>query len=170
MKKIHLFQKDIKNISDRLLKDLGTIPFKIHNNNNIINIIFDTYKEEYNSHNYFAFYNKFKDYFIKVWNKYFIDGTLNYIFLKKIQRSNSYLENYNKRIKHLIGPFLSEKGRTIIPWPLLLIFIKKEENYYRQLILKKLTEDTVHKKDKLIEKSYIENDNFPKKEVYIKHK
>ena len=72
-------------------------------------------------------FSKFKDYFIKVWNKYFIDGTLNYIFLKKIQRSNSYLENYNKRIMHLIEPFLSEKGRTIIPWPLLLIFIKKKK-------------------------------------------
>ena len=55
MKKIHLFQKDIKDISDRLLKDLGTIPFKIHNNNNIIKIILDTYKEEYNSHNYYDF-------------------------------------------------------------------------------------------------------------------
>ena len=115
MKKIHLFQKDIKEICDRLLKDLGTIPFKIHNNNNIINIIFDTYKAEYNYHNYYDFYSKFKDYFIKVWNEYFIDGTLNYIILKKIQRSNSYLENYNKRIEHLMGPFLSEKGRTIIP-------------------------------------------------------
>ena len=55
MKKIHLFQKDIKEICDRLLKDLGTIPFKIHNNNNIINIIFDTYKAEYNYHNYYDF-------------------------------------------------------------------------------------------------------------------
>ena len=86
MKKIHLFQKDIKDISEGLLKDLGTIPFKIHNNNNIINIIFDTYKEEYNSHKYYAIYSKFKDYFIKVWNKYFIDGTLNYIFLKKYSK------------------------------------------------------------------------------------
>ncbi len=60
-----------------------------------------------------------------VWKKYFIDGTLNYIYINKKQRCNNYLENYNKRIKDKLGPFLSQKGRTIIPWPLFIIFLKK---------------------------------------------
>ena len=46
-------------------------------------------------------------------------------------------------------------------------FYKKEENYYRQLILKKLTEDQVHKKDKLLENSYIENAIFLKKKYIL---
>ena len=57
------------------------------------------------------------------------------------------MENYNKRIKQILGPFLSEKGKTVIPLPLLLIFIKNEEHYYSGLIKHKLTSDIVHDPD-----------------------
>jgi len=44
------------------------------------------------------------------------------------------LENYNRRIKEILGPFLTKRGRTIIPWPLFLSFIHNEEEYYNKLI------------------------------------
>ena len=138
LNKIGLFKKNISNISQDLLKELGSIPFNVHNNNNIINEIFDKYSYKYSDKDDNIKYENFKSYFIKTWNKYFINGSLNYIYLNKKQRSNSYLENYNKRIKQILGLFLSEKGKTVIPWPLLLTFIKNEEHYYSGLIKHKI--------------------------------
>ena len=47
LNKIGLFKKNISNISQDLLKELGSIPFNVHNNNNIINEIFDKYSYKY---------------------------------------------------------------------------------------------------------------------------
>ena len=43
-----------------------------------------------------------------------------------------------------MGPFLSEQEKTVIPWPLLLIFIKNEEHYFNEIIKLKLASDIVH--------------------------
>ena len=81
---------------------------------------------------------------------------MNYIYLNIKQRSNSYLENYNKSIKQFLSPFLSQKRRTIIPWPLFITFIKNEENYYSKLIKDLLTKYFSHNKSNNIEKHILE--------------
>ena len=60
--------------------------------------------------------------------KYFNNGMLNYSKLKKIERSNSYIENYNRRIKLKLSKFLYGKNRCKITWPIFLYFIKNKEN------------------------------------------
>ena len=90
--------KDITNKMKNFLIDILMIPFKIQNNNNIVNEIFNKYKEVY--------YEKFKKYFFSQWVKYINNGILNYSFLKKEQRSNSYIENYNRRIKSELCKFI----------------------------------------------------------------
>ncbi len=67
------------------------LPFKIQNNINIIDVIYEKYKDN--------IYNNFKSYFKKEWEKFFKKGILNYAFVSKELRSNSFIENYNKRIK-----------------------------------------------------------------------
>lgn len=64
-----------------------------------------------------------------------IKGNLNYAFIKKPQRSNSYLENYNRRIREVLGPYCSKKGISVIPWPLFLSFFIHEEEFYRNMLI-----------------------------------
>ena len=53
---------------------------------------------------------------------------LDYSNITKNQRSNSYIENYNRRIKLKLSKFLYGKSKCKISWPLFLYFIKNEEN------------------------------------------
>ena len=78
--------------------EILTIPFKFQNNNNILDIIFNTYMSE--------IYDKFKHYFKSQWLYLFKNGTLNYAFITKEQRSNSFIENYNRRIKTVLSKYL----------------------------------------------------------------
>ena len=127
------------------------IPFKVQNKNNIIDLIFNKYKEDY--------FNDFKKYFISQWEFYIKRGILNYAYLNKIQRSNSYIENYNKRIKTelckfiyliykcFIAEYLYGKSKTKIKWPLFLKFIKSVEEYYpkrtKNIIIKVLEKNKI---------------------------
>ena len=56
---------------------------------------------------------------------------LDYTKIKKEYRSNSYIENYNKRIKLKLSEYLFGKSKTKISWPLFNYFIKEEEHDYR---------------------------------------
>ena len=71
------------------------------------------------------------NYFENQWYPYFIEGNLDYHYLSKELRSNSYIENYNRRIKLKLSKFLFGKNHCLITWPLFLYFIKQEENDYR---------------------------------------
>ena len=62
---------------------------------------------------------------------------LNYYLLSKEQRSNSYIENYNRRIKLKLSIYLLWHNKCKISWPLFLYFIKSEENDYRKDIYNK---------------------------------
>ena len=53
---------------------------------------------------------------------------LDYSNITKNQRSNSYIENYNRRIKLKLSKFLYGKNKCKISWLLFLYFIKNEEN------------------------------------------
>ena len=67
--------------------------------------------------------------------------SLDYIYINKKQRSNSYLENYNRRIREKLGSFLTKRGKSIIPWPLFLAFIINEENYFKIKVNTKFSEE-----------------------------
>ena len=75
------------------IRELCLFPYKYHKNPNIIEETFNTYD------NGTDLFLNFKNYFNKYWKTYFINGELDYAYLTKNQRSNSYIENYNGRIK-----------------------------------------------------------------------
>ena len=73
---------------------------------------------------------------------------LNYKHLSKEQRSNSYIENYNRRIKLKLSKYLYLKNKCIITWPLFLYFIKKEEEDYKDEIFN-LEKELIDKNKKI---------------------
>ena len=70
---------------------------------------------------------------------------LNYINIAKVERSNAYIGNYNRSIRHEFGPLLSKKNNTIILWTLFLSFIINEEDYFRNKLLEKINNDEKEK-------------------------
>ena len=68
-------------------------------------------------------YNEFILYYNNQWKKYIINGMLDYSGLSKEERSNSYIENYNRRIKLRLSKFLYGKNKCKISWPLFLYFL-----------------------------------------------
>ena len=73
---------------------------------------------------------------------------LNYKHLSKEQRSNSYIENYNRRIKLKLSKYLYLKNKCIITRPLFLYFIKKEEEDYKDEIFN-LEKELIDKNKKI---------------------
>ena len=51
-----------------------------------------------------------------------------YSLIKKSQRSNSYIENYNRKIKLKLSKYLFGKNKCKITWPLFHLFIREEES------------------------------------------
>ena len=139
--KIGLINNEISNLTKELLINLGTISFKINDNPNIIEEIFKRFETQYKGTDYIKNFKRFEKYIYDTWIYYINNWSLNYIFINKKQRTNSYLENYNRRLKDILGPSLNRRGKTIIPWPLLLVFLKNEEKYFRNRIKYKLTEE-----------------------------
>ena len=56
---------------------------------------------------------------------------MNYCYLKKDFRSNSYIENYNRRIKLKLSKYLYGKSKVKISWALFFYFNRSEEEEYR---------------------------------------
>ena len=79
-------------IGEVFLNDLLTVPFRIQSNENIIDEIFLKYEKNTNIEN-------FKKYFYNQWEDPIKSGILNYAYASIQQRSNSFIENYNRRIK-----------------------------------------------------------------------
>jgi len=92
LKEYNIIKKENINEDNEFLKDILSIPFKIQNNENIIDDIFKKYSKDSNI-------NKFKNYFYKQWENIIKSGILNYAYASVQQRSNSFIENYNRRIK-----------------------------------------------------------------------
>ena len=104
--------------------------------NDVFNLPFSFSSENYT--NVDAFCNKYREtfpefigYFESQWLQYFKNGMLNYSYLPKKFRSNSYIENYNRRIKLKLSKYLFGKSKTKISWPLFIFFIRNEEDEYR---------------------------------------
>ena len=140
-----LTQEYLEN-SNILLKELSTAPFTLYKNKDFITDTFEKIIKLSTDENHTNLLMKFKNYFKNTWNKYFKNNIPNYKNLNREQRCNSYIENYNKRIRHILGKFiyliiynigifLNRKGISIIPWPLFLSFIFEEEAYYKNLLL-----------------------------------
>ena len=128
---IGIFKKLSENERKSFLNEFYKLPFKFYKNNKILEDIKLKYIKENN------LYKDFINYFENQWLPYFINGILNYKYLSKEQRSNSYIENYNRRIKLRLSKFLYGKNKCKITWPLFLYFIKNEEKDYRKDIYKK---------------------------------
>ena len=117
-----LFNKANENTAKELLTILYKAPFTIIKNKNILTETCEKYSEKGDK------FNNFLDYFKNQWMIYFNNGMLNYSGLSKSQRSNSYIENYNRIIKLKLSKFLYGKNRCKITWPMFFYFIKNEEN------------------------------------------
>ena len=81
---------------------------------------------------------------------------LNYIYLNKLQRIISFLENYNHRICGTLKPFCTKIWISIIPWPVFISFIINEENNYRNILNENDNEDIpkIKETDKFYSKYY----------------
>jgi hypothetical protein len=145
-----LFKKINKDEANNFLNEFYKMPFLFYQNNKIL----DDIKLNYSKKN--SLYEDYLIYFENQWLQYFHNGMLNYQFLSKEQRSNSYIENYNRRIKLKLSKFLYGKNKCKITWPLFLYFIKQEEEDYRTDIYNKETELTVkYRKIKKFKKNQI---------------
>ena len=93
-KKFNEYINELDNIKN-LKRDLLAIPFIIENNKNIVEEILKKYNDN--------IYKEFKNYFYNQWNIYIKKNILNYNMANKEERSNSFIENYNKRIKIILS-------------------------------------------------------------------
>ena len=98
--------------------------------------------------------------------------------MKKDERSNSYIENYNRIIKLKLSNYLYGKNHCRISWPLFIYFIKNEEEEYKHLyndleneiVIKKLP-DLENKSDKNKTFNNKKNeDNLNKKNIIVETK
>ena len=155
---------------EEFLKEIAKFPFIYFNNPNCFDEIFNQYKKLYiNNEDIIKLIKNFEKYFKDTWIIFFKNNMLNYNTLKKFQRCNSYIENYNKKIKEklgkynnllilsYIGPYLGYRGFSVVPWPIFLTFIINEENYYKNLLFE--TDSKFKKKDNIIYNKIISNNN-----------
>ena len=99
---------------DDLLKVIFMLPFSFKS-------------DEYTNINSFCnkyekIFPEFINYFKRQWLSYFKNGYLNYCYLKKDFRSNSYIENYNRRIKLKLSKYLYGKSKVKISWLYFLFY------------------------------------------------
>ena len=116
-----LFSTGLKELTKEFLHELYKAPFLIIKDKNFINSICEKYMEKEGRFKEYIYYYKTQ------WTRFFNNGMLNYSDLSKYERFNSYIENYNRRIKLKLSKFLYGKNRCKISWPLFIYFIKNEE-------------------------------------------
>ena len=105
------------------------LSFIFYKDNNIINTICETYTSKN------KIFTDFKNYFKNEWFQYYENGLLDYSEINKEFRSNSYIENYNRRKKSKLSKYLLGKNKCKITWPLFNYFIKEEENDIKNEII-----------------------------------
>ena len=126
LKTYGLFKKSQKNISLKILYELGKLPFKYKGN---INLVHNICKELIK--NYPLYENFINQYFLKNKLQYFEDKSLDYNSIPEDCRSNSYLENYNGYLKYKLGKF------RIVNWINFIHFIKEESSRSIEKLLNK---------------------------------
>ena len=97
LRNLGLYNKEYKIKSNEVIKSCGSLPFTIHKNPKVMNILLEQLKKELGS-------KGFSFYFEEEWAQFIIyNGILDYHNVSKDFRSNSYIENYNKSIKQILG-------------------------------------------------------------------
>ena len=136
--KLKLLNSENKETTNSLLQHLYKALFIFPRDKNYINAICEFSKS-------YEYLNVFIGYYKSQWYKYFENGMLDYSIITKSQRSNSYIENYNRRIKLKLSKFLFGKNKTKISWPLFIYFITNEEDENKKEIFK--LDNSVHIKE-----------------------
>ena len=151
-KKMGLCKKQYIEVTRIIINKLGELPLIYEGDIDIVTNIIDELKSHYPTH--YSFLDSFYEENIK----YFINNSLYYSKYPKLVRSNSILENYNKRIKEYLG---KKKEVNFINF---LSFIKKEDEFYfKEFNLKSrnygeiLKFKNIHKNNVLKEKDNSEN-------------
>ena len=141
-KKMGLTKKNLINETRIIINKLGELPLIYEGNIDIITTLIDNLKSKYPDH--YSYLDSFYEENIK----YFINGALFYSKFPKLVRSNSILENYNRRIKEYLGK-------------------KKEVNYMNFLSFIKIEDEIFFKEFNLKSRNYEEilkykkrNDNY----------
>ena len=137
--KLKLLNSENKETTNSLLQHLYKAPFIFPRDKNYINSICESFSKKY------EYLTIFIGYYKSQWYKYFENGMLDYSIITKSQKSNRYIENYNRRIKLELSKFLFGKNKTKISWPLFIYFITHEEDEYKKEIFK--LDNSVHLKE-----------------------
>ena len=106
MGKYGLLINEYLEFSENLLKEISKGPFVYYKNNYYFKDLFDEANKNIIDENHKNILTKFIKYFYKNWNIYFENDILNYYSLLKIQRINSYIENYNRRIRSILSKYI----------------------------------------------------------------
>ena len=148
-----------KSKNNDFLNEIYSLPFKYKGDKSNIDNILKQFCSDDNK--------RFIDYFINQWIPYFLNNMLDYSNINKSVRSNSYIENYHRKIKLKLSKFLYGKNKSLITWPLLLYFIINEEQEYRNEIYD--NEANLEEKFSQNYKTYIEENNFSKIKKELLH-
>ena len=135
---------------NELIKEIYTLPFKYRGDYANMEEIYTKFSNKKNK--------EFLDYFKNQWERYFLNNMLNYSSVNKSIRSNSYIENYNRRIKLKLSKFLYGKNKCLITWPFFLFFIINEENEYKHEIYN--SETNLEEKFNINYNNYMEETNI----------
>ena len=140
-----LYRAEYIQESDRILSLCGSLPFSLNKDSAIFeNIIKEISKTEN--------YKEFADYFRTQWNKYLKkNNLLDYSCVSRSFRTNSLLENYNGRIKKILG------NKGLIQWPKLISFFLDEEDHYKKVLT---NWDNKRKSKTMINKSLEYQNNY----------
>ena len=114
MGKYGLLINEYLEFSENLSKEISKGPFVYYKNNYYFKDLFDEANKNIIDENHKNILTKFIKYFYKNWNIYFENDILNYYSLLKIQRSNSYIENYNRRIRSILSKYIIYNYRLFI--------------------------------------------------------
>ena len=138
LKKNGFGKKEYTKDSQEIIYLLSIIVFKYRSDMEYVYTTIDNLKKKYPAFlGFFAYYEA-------NWYKYLKDTSLDYTKITKLQRSNSYIENYNKIIKSILGK------NSKLSWPKFITFIKEQENiYYKKIIDREKT--TVYNGAKIYE-------------------
>lgn len=110
-------------------KELGLIPFKNFENNNILNNYLDCLEKK------FKYHTEFIQYYKSEWIKFFENKMLKYNRIPKTVRTISNLENYNGQLLKIIY------NKKISSCPEYINLLIKEEHKYKLRIIKTISEN-----------------------------
>lgn len=123
MKNNGLGKKEKKEVRENIIYILTILLFKYKSDMEYVKNTINNLKTLYTE------FLTFFQYYENNWYEYLENSMLDYNKVTKLQRCNSYIENYNKIIKNTLG-----KGKKL-SWPKFVSFLKEQENNYSRKII-----------------------------------